>query len=83
MTERPPIVIPDGFTRKELLAECDRELHMRDRVYPGLVARGKITGSAASTAVARLRAIRNIIAQLPGDAESQAQLFAPEPRRGR
>lgn len=44
------------------IAEIDRELRMRDEVYPGLVARRKLRQAEADLHVARLRAVRDTLA---------------------
>ena len=43
-------------TLAEARAEIARELSMRERVYPGLIARGQLTQPAADQQMARLKA---------------------------
>jgi hypothetical protein len=69
-------LLPANFTRAELLACVDRELKWRQQVYPRRVADGKMTQSAATLELARMRAIRVVLAQLPPDPEEQTALDA-------
>ena len=38
-----PVVIPEGFTREELLACVEREIRLRERAYPRWVELGKMS----------------------------------------
>jgi hypothetical protein len=60
-----PIVIPDGFTREQLLAAVDREIRLRERVYPRWVALGKMSGAKSTEELASMRAVHAVLAQLP------------------
>lgn len=68
------IVVPEGFTRETLLACVDREIRMRERVYPGWVSRGRMSEAAATKEIASMRAVRAVLAQLPAP-EPQPELF--------
>lgn len=71
-------LVPEGFTRAELLECVDRELRMRSRVYPSWVARGRLKQETADREIARMRAVRQVLEKLPGDAapsEAQGALF--------
>lgn len=59
------IVIPDGFSREDLLACVDRELRYRQRVFPRRVEQGKMTIEESSREISRMTAVRAVIAQLP------------------
>jgi hypothetical protein len=76
-----PIVVPDGFTREELLACIDREIRMRELVYPERVALGKMSTKKSLDELAAMRAIRAVIAQLPSTPPAQGALFGGKATR--
>lgn len=78
-TPRPPIAIPDGFTRKDLLACIDRELALRERVYPRQVALGHMSDPKARNEIAAMRAVRAVLAQVPEPPAIQPSLFGGKP----
>ena len=49
------------ITLDDQVAEIERELFFRGRVYPGLVARGKMTQKEADRHTARMRAALDTI----------------------
>lgn len=55
MPERP---IPN-FTVEEIVAEIDRELAMRRRVYPGQIAKGSLSVQVADRQIDLLRRIKH------------------------
>lgn len=57
--------IPDGFTREDLLACIDRELRYRERVFPRRVERGQMTIAESTRELAKMRAVRKLLEQLP------------------
>ena len=60
-----PIVIPDGFTREQLLAAVDREIRLRERVYPRQVELGRMSAAKAKAEQETMRAVHAVLAQLP------------------
>jgi hypothetical protein len=70
----PPIVLPDGFTREQLLATIEREIKFRERVYPRQVELGRMTVAKMREEQAAMRAVRAVIAQLPATPEVQPGL---------
>lgn len=66
------VVVPNGFTREQLLACVDREIRMRELVYPERVALRKMTPAKMADELGSMRAIRAVIAQLP---PTQPNLF--------
>jgi len=67
--------LPTGWTREQLLAVADREIRLRDQVYPRQVAMGRMGGAKALEEQAGMRAIRAVLAQLPTEEPTQAALF--------
>lgn len=65
------IQIPPGHTREGLLACLDREIRMRETNYPAWVRAGRLRANKAEDEIARMRAVREVIAQLP---ETQPKL---------
>jgi hypothetical protein len=65
------IQIPAPFTREQLLACLDREIRLRETNYPSWVASGRLRERKAEDEIAKMKAIRFVIAQLP---ETQASL---------
>jgi hypothetical protein len=59
------IVLPDGFTREDLLACVEREVRLRERAYPRWVAMGRMTSAKMRGEQATMAAVRAVIAQLP------------------
>ena len=49
------------FTPEDLVAEIDRELKMRKRVYPGLIQQNKLTRAQAERQVAALECVRTLM----------------------
>ncbi len=67
------------FTTEEKLAEIGRELALRRRVYPRMVARGELSAPAASK---RLSILREIMADYAdADASNAAQPESGEPAK--
>lgn len=62
------------MTLRRQIQEVRRELTMRERVYPGLVARGKMTRKDAETHTARMEAVLRTLLALEGGLEPD--LFA-------
>ncbi|WP_315705022.1 MULTISPECIES: hypothetical protein [unclassified Bradyrhizobium] len=65
-----------AFTDVEKLAEIDRELHMRHRVYKWQIRSGKLTQDQAARQIAVLTAIRMDYAEKVKRAEPIGPLFA-------
>ena len=59
------IVIPDGFSREELLVCVDREIRYRERALPFRVEAGHMSRAESAREMSRMKAIRAVIAQLP------------------
>ena len=53
----------------EQIQELQRELRMRDRVYPRWIASGKLTDADAGRQLARLRAAISTLVQLQAERE--------------
>ncbi len=49
------------FSLLQQLEEVDRELELRDRVYPNKIRRGEIRQSVADYHMARMRAVRKTL----------------------
>lgn len=52
-----------GVTLPEMIAEADRETKLRERVYPKMVERGRLSNTAANRQIALMRAIRDFLKQ--------------------
>ena len=64
-------------TKNEMLACVEREIKMRERVYPARVARGRMSRAKAAAEIATMRAILAALVQhVPGDPVVQADLFS-------
>jgi hypothetical protein len=59
------IQIPAPHTRETLLACLDREIRLRETNYPAWVASGRLRERKAEDEIAKMKAIRFIVAQLP------------------
>ncbi len=59
------------ITFRQMLTEAGRELAQRDRVYPRLIAQGKLTQDQADRQNERMRAIRNLLKNLAEADEKQ------------
>jgi hypothetical protein len=59
------IEIPKPHTRETLLTCLDREIRMRETNYPSWVANGRLRATKAEDEIARMKAVRAVIAQLP------------------
>lgn len=58
------------FTPGELLEEAERELRMRQRVFPRWVVDGRMTQAAADRKIAMMKAIADILSErLPPPAQ--------------
>lgn len=75
------IVLEAGFTREQLLAVVDREIRLRERSYPGWVARGRMSANKMRDEIAGMKAVRAALAQLPSAPPAQAGLFADGGRK--
>lgn len=69
------IVIPDGFTREDLLKCVDREIRMREIAYPKWTELGKMTAGNARGEIGAMKAVRAVLAQLPETVPAQKRLF--------
>ena len=67
-------------SREALLGCIDRELRMRERLYPKWVARGRMSQSKADEELRLLREVRDIVDEVK--LAEQAELFpdAPAPK---
>lgn len=63
------------FTREELIACVEREIRMRERVYPDRVAMGKMSGASSLREVAMMRAVLDVLLKLPTVPPVQQRLF--------
>jgi hypothetical protein len=68
------IVLPDGFTRDDLLKCVDREIRLRERVYPRWVEQARMTAGHAQGELSGMRAVRAVLAQLPAPEPVQRSL---------
>ena len=69
------------MTLRHQIAEVRREIAMRERVYPGLVARRKMAREDAETHTARMEAVLATLLRL--EAQREPDLFAtdsPDPQ---
>jgi hypothetical protein len=64
-----------AHTKEELLACVDRELRLRERVYPRWTVAGRMTARKADEEIAAMRAVREAIAKHVPDDEPQAEMF--------
>jgi hypothetical protein len=69
------LVLDGGYTREQLLDCLDREIRLRERVYPRWVSLERMTARKAFEETTMMRAIRAVIAQLPPTPKTQADLF--------
>ncbi len=76
-----PVVIPEGFTREELLACVEREIRLRERAYPRWVELGKMSAKKSQEEQAAMKAVLAVLRQLPPAPAAQPDLFGSEPRR--
>lgn len=60
---------------QEMLACVEREIRMRERVYPEWVKLGRMSARKAEHELATMRAVREVIAALPVEPPPQASLF--------
>jgi hypothetical protein len=74
-------MIPAGFTRATLLQCIDREIRLREQVYPKHVELGRMTLAAATRELDTMKAVRATLAQLPEPVPAQASLFGETGRR--
>lgn len=75
------IEVPYGFTREELIACVEREIRLREVNYPRWVEKGTMRASTALDEVARMKAVLQVIEQLP--ASQLALTFgSPAPATG-
>lgn len=58
------IVIPAGIGPDALLACVKREIKMRERVYPGWIAHGRMKQRSADTELETMRAVLAVLEQL-------------------
>jgi len=66
------------FTIDQMVGELRREIRMRERVYPGLVARGKLSTGEKGKKIAILEAIIAALEEyrrLQGEASKQGRMF--------
>lgn len=68
-------------SREEMLACVDREIRMRERVYPDWVKYGRMTEGKAHHEIVTMRAVRDVIAALPVEPPTQPGLFDATPRQ--
>lgn len=61
MNDQPSMLPERPIHKNEMLLEIDRELIMRDRVYPKRVADRKMTQKTADRQIAVMRAIRALV----------------------
>lgn len=56
--------MPHIFSTEQLLAIVDREIRMRERVYPRRVADGKMSESKADFEIEGMRKVREIVSKV-------------------
>lgn len=61
-----------------LIAEAEREIRMRNRVYPGLVSRGKMTQEDADRQIGLMREIVDVLTNIVQPPLPVAQALASE-----
>jgi HEPN domain-containing protein len=61
MTVVPDLFADSAVTVREMLAEAERELHMRQSVYPRRVSNGKMTQAKADRAIKVQQAIIKLL----------------------
>lgn len=66
-------------SREEMLACVEREIKMRERVYPEWTKLGRMSEKKAAHELATMRAVREVIAALPVVPPPQADLFGGKP----
>jgi hypothetical protein len=67
---------PAGFTKAELVGCVERELRLRERAYPGWIARGRMTETKATAEIAAMRAVLAVVVEaLEAATPTQADLF--------
>ena len=69
------IVVPDGYTREQLVAAADRELALRRKAYPRWVELGKMSRAKAADEIGLMEAILATLRQLPATPAAQPGLF--------
>lgn len=67
--------------REEMLACVDREIKMRERVYPEWTKLGRMTEKKAVHELDTMKDVRRVIAALPVEPVAQADLFGAGARR--
>lgn len=77
------ILIPDGFTREELIESVERELRLRERVYARQVELGKLSHKTSEHEKGAMRAVLAVLRQLPATPPAQPGLFGAEGGRTR
>lgn len=72
-----------SFAPEDLAACAEREVRMRERVYPRWVGAGKLTQARADQELAMMREIARVLrAQVPAPPpDAQGSLFEPGRRR--
>jgi hypothetical protein len=58
------LVVPAGFDAGQLVACVERELGMRRRVYPGWIARGRMSEENATREISTMTAVLTVLEQL-------------------
>lgn len=62
--------------KSDLLAVVDREIKLRERVYPRWVELGRMSRTKAAEELAGMRAVRAaLVDHVPADVEPQGDLF--------
>jgi hypothetical protein len=69
------LVLPYGVTREELIECVEREIKLRERVYPRWVTEARITPDKANRELFLMRAVRAVVGQLPAPPPPQGDLF--------
>ena len=70
-------------TREEMLACVEREIKMRERVYPDWTQMGRMSPKKAAHELATMRAVREVIVALPIEPSKQADLFGSAQSSGK
>ena len=69
------IVLPDGWTRAQLISCVEREIKLRGQAYPRWIDQGRLTPEKALAEINAMRAVLAVLRQLPAEPPVQGGLF--------
>jgi hypothetical protein len=67
--------IPEGFTREQLIACVERELRLREHVYPRQREIGRMSQAKCDEELAAMRAVLAVLRQFPATLAAQGSLL--------